>query len=124
MKLPSGIFTGNDAKKRQDLINSLIRYEGKIGGQLFGPLTPGSRRDFFCLDERTWVWHEEWTDTNGQHQSRTTRYIIRPTDVIKTTGDGNYRKLSDAEARHLHQAAVAYHQKIRGTYQNILSGTN
>ena len=38
----------------------LIRRESKIGSQLFGQVPSGRSREFFCLDERTWVWSESW----------------------------------------------------------------
>ena len=38
----------------------LIRLESEIGAQLFGPLPKGRRREFFCLDASTWIWHEEY----------------------------------------------------------------
>ena len=60
-----------------------IREEAKVGGKVFGPVPEGVRREFFCLDERTWVWHEEWTDENGKPQIRTTRYDVRPHGIFK-----------------------------------------
>lgn len=120
MKLPSGIFGVSDQKKRADLINSLIRFEARLGGELFS--TPkGHRRQFFCLDETTWVWHEEWTDANKRRQTSTTRYIVRPDCVVKALGDGNYQRLSDTEAGNLYKAALAYRDKVHGAYQKLLA---
>lgn len=115
----NGIKSASAQKKRQQLINSLIHYEAKLGGELFGPVAKGRERQFFCLDEQTWVWHEEWRDASGRPQSVTTRYIIRPNGLVKTTGDGNYSRLSEAEARHLYQAVTAYEQKVRSAYEKI-----
>ena len=44
----------------------LITLESEIGSQLFGPIPEGHRREFFCLDEKTWIWHEEWLDEIGR----------------------------------------------------------
>ena len=38
----------------------LIQLESEIGAQLFGEIPKGHRREFFCLDEKTWIWYEEW----------------------------------------------------------------
>lgn len=122
VKLLNGLSAASNQKKQSQLEDSLIRYEAKIGGKLFGPVPAGNRREFFCLDEHTWVWHEEWTDASGQRQSTTTRYVIRQNNgVVKTTGDGNYQRLSPSEARHLHQAVQSYQQKVHSAYEKILT---
>ena len=38
----------------------LLALESEIGSELFGEVPKGHRREFFCLDEKTWMWHEEW----------------------------------------------------------------
>ena len=48
-----------DEQRAADAERNLIRYEAKVGGDLFGPIPAGHRRDFFCLDEHTWIWHEK-----------------------------------------------------------------
>lgn len=121
MKLLNGL-SASAVKKRAQLINSLIRYEGRLGAGLFGPIPADRHREFFCLDESTWVWHEEWTDVaTGQRQSLTTRYILRPGQgIVKTTGDGNYRRLGAAEARNLRRTAEAYQRKVLDAYDKVL----
>ena len=59
---------GSQEDRRAELYRNLIRHEAKIGGILFGLVPEGGRREFFCLDARTWVWHEEWIDENGQYR--------------------------------------------------------
>ncbi len=95
------------------LYRDLMRHESRIGGTVFGPTPEGRRREFFCLDEHTWVWHEEWTDQTGKHKVITTRYDVRPTGVLKSQNGGYYQPISDSEARRLLQAARAYKQKIQ-----------
>jgi hypothetical protein len=98
-------------QQRADLYKSLIHYEAKIGGELFGPVSKGARREFFCLDERTWVWHEEWTDKTGRHVV-TTRYDVRPNGVFKSQGANSYQALSAEEARNLYDAITMYYQRV------------
>lgn len=91
----------------------LIRREAKIGGQLFGAVPAGGRREFFCLDEHTWVWHEEWIDTaTSQRRVVTTRYDVRPNGVLKAQDGHGYRYIDAAEARNLNRAARLYKQRV------------
>lgn len=98
-------------QKRAEIYKALIHYEAKIGGEVFGPVPRGVRREFFCLDERTWVWHEEWTDASGQHVM-TTRYDVRPNGVFKSQGNNSYLALSDEEARNLYRAVALYKKRV------------
>ena len=70
-KLLSSITAHQHADRKAALYRNLIRHEAKIGGQLFGPVPKDGRREFFCLDRHTWVWHEEWVDANGDRPFRT-----------------------------------------------------
>lgn len=99
--------------RESELYRSLIRKEAKIGGELFGPVPAGVRREFFCLDERTWVWHEEWTDARGQRQIRTTRYDVRPNGILKAQDGQNYQPLTRHEAERLKAAVHAYNKRVR-----------
>lgn len=99
-------------EKRTAIYRSLIRREAEIGGTLFGPVQKGGRREFFCLDETTWVWHEEWTDNSGQKQIRNTRYDMRPTGVLKAQNGQGYQMVSLEEARHLQAAIREYGRKV------------
>ncbi len=108
-----------DDQHQSDFTRSLMRYEAEIGGDLFGPVPKGRRREFFCLDDRTWVWHEEWT-ANGQRQSVTTRYEIRPSGILKTQNGQGYQRLSREESRNLYQATELYRQRIGAEYQRLL----
>ncbi|MGH7196056.1 MAG: hypothetical protein ACREGA_04750 [Candidatus Saccharimonadales bacterium] len=90
----------------------LIQREAKIGGQLFGAVPPNGRREFFCLDEYTWVWHEEWTDNNGQRHVVTTRYDVRPNGVLKAQDGSGYQYINLDEARNLYQAVGLYKQRV------------
>lgn len=113
------------AKQRQEtrqaeLYRNLIRHEGRIGGQLFGAIPEGTRREFFCLDGRTWVWHEEWNDNSGKHQARTTRYDVRPNGIFKDQEGLPYQLVSLEEARNLYSAALLYEQRVTEELYNYV----
>ncbi len=98
--------------RRGELRRALIRREAKIGGELFGAIPAGHRREFFCLDPFTWIWHEEWMH-EGQRQVLTTRYEIRPGGVIKSQNGQAYRNLSLAEGRRFKSAVKLYSQRVQ-----------
>lgn len=111
------VIAGQASQRHHDrtaeLYRALIRREAKIGGELFGPVPEGVRREFFCLDERTWVWHEEWTDARGQRQIRTTRYDVRPNGILKAQDGQNYQPVSRREAERLQSAVHAYQRRVK-----------
>jgi hypothetical protein len=104
-------------KQREDketaLYKAFLKSKAKMGGKLFGDVPAGHRRDFFCLDENTWVWHEEWTDATGQHHVVSTRYEVRPNEILKSQNGSQYQKVSETEVRRLAQAAQLYLQQIK-----------
>lgn len=111
-KLMNGLSAQKDAQRKAELYRKLMHHEAKIGGELFGPVKPGGRREFFCLDKHTWVWHEEWIDQNGQHQYATTRYDFRPNGIIKSQ-NGQYRPVTYQEARNLRNAMLMYRERVK-----------
>ena len=94
------------------LQRDLMRHEARIGGQLFGPVPQGGRREFFCLDEHTWVWYEEWTDAKGSKQTRTTRYDVRPSGIVKAQDGRAYQPVSDQEALRIRDAVNVYERRV------------
>jgi hypothetical protein len=119
-KLPNS-KAQKQAQRQIDFNKALIHHEAKIGGKLFGPVPEGVRREFFCLDEHTWVWHEEWTDQSGKRQIRTTRYDIRPDGVLKSQGGQVYRKLKGDEALNFRYAVDNYCDQMLGEYNKMLA---
>ena len=108
------------ARAQAEAYRNLIRKEAKLGGTLFGELPKGHSREFFCLDEHTWVWHEEWVDKSGAKHMRNTRYNIRPTGVIKVQDGRGYQALSPSEARNLRDAIRLYYRRVTTElYQNV-----
>lgn len=104
--------SSHDEDRQAQLYRELIRKEARLGGELFGPVPKGVRREFFCLDERTWIWHEEWTDKNGQRQIITTRYDIRTNGILKAQEGQVYRYVDREEGRRFCQAVRLYEQKM------------
>lgn len=111
--------------RSEKLNRNLMRHEAKIGGKLFGEVAKNRRRDFFCLDSHTWVWHEEWMDEKGQTHYQTTRYEVRPDGVVKAQdGQMQYQKVEDEELRRLIQAAQLYEKKVNAEiYEPILQAS-
>lgn len=92
--------------------SDLMRRESQIGAQLFGEVPLGNNRDFFCLDQNTWVWHEGWKDEAGGQISVATRYEIHPDRIIKVQ-DGQPNKVLDVqEASRLLLAAQWYNHLV------------
>ncbi|HJQ09000.1 MAG TPA: hypothetical protein VJ836_05970 [Candidatus Saccharimonadales bacterium] len=112
LRLFSGMHSQRDADRRARRYRELIRKEAKIGGELFGPIPQGGRREFFCLDRYTWVWHEEWTDKNGQHHAVTTRYDVRPQGILKAQDGQPYHYLTKEEGRHFCKAVKLYNERV------------
>lgn len=105
-------FTASNDDARIDEYRNLIRMEARVGGQLFGPIHPGGRREFFCLDENTWVWHEEWVDEKGARRSVTTRYDVRPNGILKAQDKRPYQYIGYDEAERLYQAVSMYNKQV------------
>jgi hypothetical protein len=112
------LFNGydRDRQKRAAHYTDLIRREAKIGASVFGPVPQNVRREFFCLDEHTWVWHEQWHDKTGQTYERTTNYSIRPDGILKSGNQGHYQRVNPKEAYRLYQAAKLYSLKVSQSY--------
>lgn len=108
-----------EEERRAKIQRALLHYQARIGGEVFGPIPQGVRREFFCLDEHTWVWHEEWTDASGKRQALTTRYDVRPSGVVKSQGGSSYQSLPDDEARNLYNAIHVYEERVGAELQRL-----
>ena len=96
----------------------LIELENELGRELFGPIPDGHRRDFFCLDEHTWVWHEEWTDTDNRPQVATTRYEVQPNGILKVQSGRVYKYIEGEELKNLTVAVRLYYERtMRDIYK-------
>lgn len=103
----------SEKERKAKLYRDLLQHEAKIGGELFGPVPNNGRREFFCLDEYTWIWYEEWTDKNKQRQNRTTRYEMRPGGITKIQDGQSYQQLSDGEALRFAEAVKTYERRVK-----------
>jgi len=96
----------------------LIQLESEIGSQLFGDVPKGHRREFFCLDEKTWIWYEEWTDPKtNKRQNMTIRYEVHSNGVLKVQEGARYSFIEGDELNNLLAAATTYYEQVaRGVY--------
>lgn len=89
----------------------LIRQESKIGSRLFGIVPPDRKRDFFCLDDHTWIWHEEWETPQGRSVV-TTRYELRGNQIIKIQSGAAPTPVHGQELQNLTQAIQVYYHRV------------
>ena len=120
MTLLPKIFPRDPAAQAAKIEQSLIRMEAKIGSEIFGSVPAGHRRDFFCLDKHTWIWHEEWQDAKGKGHAVTTRYNVRPGGILKSQNNQPYQPLTFTEARNLYQSTELYKNRVSAEYQRLL----
>lgn len=98
----------------------LISQESKIGARLFGPIPAGHRREFFCLDDTSWIWHEAWKDHNGADKETTVRYELNQHGILKVQEGSRYSYLEGPELSNFLAAVKAYHdQVIRTIYSQL-----
>ena len=120
MSFLGNYFQQKRDERRAEIYSALIHHEAKVGGELFGPIPKGHRREFFLLDIHTWVWHEEWKDEHGEWQAVTTRYDVRPGGILKSQGGQSYQRLSRQELGNLYRAVKLYEKKIGAEQQRML----
>ncbi len=113
LKMPKKMIPLRALTERQ-----LIQMESEIGKTLFGPIPKGHRREFFNLDEKTWIWHEEYTDANKQQRSITTKYEVQPNGVLKVQDGARYSYLEGEELENFGLAVQIYYERVaREIYQ-------
>jgi len=97
----------------------LISLESEIGAKLFGPIPANHRREFFCLDEKTWIWYEEAIDVEtGKKVSTTTRYEVHENGILKAQEGAQYSFLEGDELRNLALAVEMYQEQVaRNVYK-------
>lgn len=91
----------------------LLRLESEIGSKLFGEIPVGHRREFFCLDATTWIWHEEWVDPKTKkHEQMTTRYEVNQKGVLKVLEGARYEYIEGTELTNLATATRLYYEQV------------
>lgn len=113
------IIGKSQQQREANLYRNLMRHEAKIGGTVFGEVPEDRRREFFCLDEHTWVWHEEWTGVDGKHNVMTTCYDVRPNGILKSQNGSHYQPVAEQEAIRLWQASKIYQKKVKQEIYNF-----
>lgn len=98
----------------------LIERESQIGARLFGQIPTGHRREFFCLDDTSWIWYEEWKDAAGKLQKSTIRYEIQPAGILKVQEGARYSYLEGEELNNFMSAIKAYHGQVLAQVYNPL----
>jgi hypothetical protein len=101
----------SNEQKYQEITRDLLRREAEIGGRLFGPLPKGTKRQFFQLEKHTWVWVEQWNQ-NGKQQTKTTKYMIKPTELLKSVNGGQYERTTLQEAKNFERAVHLYVEQV------------
>jgi len=102
-----------DEEQIQEIEQDLMRKELEATRGMFGALKNGTKRDFFCLDQHTWIWYEEWIDEQGRRRQMTTRYMIRPNEVVKSQNGGAYKRLSIKELLSFQAAIKTYSSTVK-----------
>lgn len=113
------ISFNSEQERIEDLRLGLLRHEARVGGKVFGEVPKGHKRDFFCLDEHTWVWHEEWVDNSGQRHIVSTRYDVRPDGILKSQNGGHYQEIDRDEAYRLRDATRMYCDRVKREVYNF-----
>lgn len=90
----------------------LLTLESEVGSKLFGPIPKGHRREFFCLDERTWIWHEEWLDEKRKLTTSTVRYEINEHGVLKVQEGARYTYIDGEELQNFGIAIRMYYEQV------------
>ena len=90
----------------------LLTLESEVGAKLFGPVPAGHRREFFCLDERTWIWHEEWLDASKKLATSTIRYEVTEHGVLKVQEGARYSYLEGEELQNFGIALRMYYEQV------------
>lgn len=96
----------------------LIQLESEIGRELFGPIPKGHRREFFNLDDKTWIWYDEFSDETGNKHSSTTRYEVQDKGILKAQDGAKYSYVEGEELKNLALAVQMYYEQVmRGVYK-------
>lgn len=101
------------AQKKRAKLRELMRRESQIGATLFGVVPKGHKRDFFCLDERTWIWTEQWFDTTTKTEKMMqVQYEFQSRGVLKTVDGVAVGFLQVEELARLLEAMHTYQQRV------------
>lgn len=111
VRTPTGVRVSRKKAPSELTERDLLRLESKIGATLFGPVPKGRTREFFCLDETTWIWHEEWKDEKGVERQSSVRYEIHPNGILKVSDGPRYQFLEGDELKNFAAATKLYYEQ-------------
>ncbi|MBP6924838.1 hypothetical protein KBE46_01840 [Candidatus Saccharibacteria bacterium] len=115
-KTADDLYYKNQAKKllpfKKMNQRDLVDLESSLGATIFGAIPEGHRREFFNVDNDTWIWHEEWAVGNKQICERTIRYEISETQVIKVEPGPHYTHIKGKELNNFITAVETYHKLV------------
>jgi hypothetical protein len=90
----------------------LLQLESEIGRELFGPIPAGHTREFFNLDDNTWIWHEDFMGPDGKKQTSTIKYEIQEKGILKVQEGARYNYLEGEELENLLLAIQMYYEQV------------
>jgi hypothetical protein len=90
----------------------LLQLESEIGRELFGPVPKDHTREFFNLDEKTWIWHEDFIGPDGKKQTSTIKYEIQEKGILKVEEGARYSYLEGQELDNLLLAIQMYYEQV------------
>jgi hypothetical protein len=97
----------------------LLQLESEIGSKLFGDVPSGHRREFFCLDETTWIWYEESMNPKTKKIDRMTiRYEVHENGVLKVQEGARYSFIEGEELANLVAATKMYYEQVARNVYN------
>jgi hypothetical protein len=97
----------------------LLQLESEIGSKLFGDVPTGHRREFFCLDDTTWIWYEESVNTKTKKIDRMTiRYEVHENGVLKVQEGARYSFIEGEELANLVAATKMYYEQVARNVYN------
>ncbi len=97
----------------------LLQLESEIGSKLFGDVPSGHRREFFCLDAKTWIWYEEGIDPGTKKRTQTTtRYEVHENGILKVLEGSRYSYIEGAELENLALATRLYYEQVARNIYN------
>ncbi len=98
----------------------LIQRESEIGAKIFGEPPHGCRREFFNLDQSTWIWHEETIDHQTRQKNTVTiRYEVHQKGILKVQEGARYSFLEGQELENFLAAVRLYYDRVM---QSIYAG--
>jgi hypothetical protein len=99
--------------KRAVRRNNLIHHEAQIGSSVLGEVPAGHQREFFCLDKNTWIWSEQWFDSETKtNQHMSVRYEIQPNGILKIVNDIPRGYITGKELKNLVSAIKIYTNRV------------